>query len=97
MTIKISSTIISPQNGFASPSFRFSVFPHVRFLFFIGWIAADNRNLEQSSILYKRTVPVSGGFSPVQFCAASLRLLAGAVDCGQVKTRSYFRHMSYSE
>ena len=97
MTNRISSTIISPQNGFVSPFFRFSVFPHVRFLYFIGQVAADNRDLEQSYILCKRTVPVSGGFSPVQFCAASLRLLAGAVDCGQVKTRSYFRHMSYSE
>ena len=29
-----------------SPSFRFSVFPHVRFFYFIGHIAADNRNLE---------------------------------------------------
>ena len=48
-------------------------------------------------MLYKRTVPASGGFSPLQLCAASLRLLAGAVDCGQVKTRTYFRHMSYSE
>ena len=52
---------------------------------------------EQSYTPYKRTVPVSGGFFPVRFCAASLRLAAGATDCGQVKTRSYLSLISYSE
>ena len=48
-------------------------------------------------MLFKRTVPVSGGFSLVQFCVASLRLLVGAVDCGRVKTPFYLSRISYSE
>lgn len=52
---------------------------------------------KQWYILYKRTVPVSGGSSPLRFCAASPRLLAGAIDYGQVKTPFYVSLISYSK
>ena len=53
----------------------------------------------QSTIPYKQSSHVSGGYSPVQFSPAFSRSPAGAVDCGRVTTHSHrHRHLlSYSE
>jgi hypothetical protein len=45
-----SSTIISPQNGFALPSLRFSVSPHVGFLQLRRQIDADNHHYSDKVI-----------------------------------------------